>query len=113
MEQKINIGDYCKHFKGKSLIEKNIYEILLLNVIYSGDNSTKKLNDLVVYKNIFDGKIFTREASDIFTELNDEKKELFNQTYKVQKLDNEELKEIKTEEFKIKKLQYLKDNNKI
>ena len=33
--------------------------ILLLNVIYSGDNSVKKLDDLVVYENIFYGKIFT------------------------------------------------------
>ena len=77
--QDIKVGDYCKHFKGKTLLEKNIYKILLLDVIYSGDNAVKKLNDLVVYENIFDGKIFTREASDIFTELSDEKKELFNQ----------------------------------
>jgi len=110
MEQQINPGDYCKHFKGKTLIEKNIYEILLLNVIYSGDNSTKKLNDLVVYKNIFDGKIFTREASDIFTELSSEKQELFNQKYKVEKLTEVEVEEIKREEFKVKKLQYIKDN---
>lgn len=110
MEQDIKIGDYCKHFKGKDLFEKNIYEILLLDVIYSGDNSKKKLDDLVVYRNIFDGKIFTREASDIFIELSDEKKELFNQTYKVQKLNELEIEEIKTEEFKIKKLQYI--NNK-
>lgn len=110
MEQIVQIGDYCKHFKGKNLIEKNIYEILLLNVIYSGDNSTKKLNDLVVYKNIFDGKIFTREASDIFTELSEDKRELFNQTYKVQKLTELEVEEIKSEEFKVKKLQYIKDN---
>ena len=108
--QDIKVGDYCKHFKGKTLLEKNIYKILLLNVIYSGDNAVKKLNDLVVYENIFDGKIFTREASDIFTELSDEKKELFNQIYKVQKLTDEEIEEVKTEEFKVKKLAYI--NNK-
>ena len=106
----IKVGDFCKHFKGKTLIEKNIYKILLLNVIYSGDNSTKKLDDLVVYENIFDGKIFTREASDIFTELSLEKQEEFNQIYKVQKLTDEEIEEVKTEEFKIKKLEYI--NNK-
>ena len=106
----IKVGDFCKHFKGKTLVEKNIYKILLLNVIYSGDNSTKKLDDLVVYENIFDGKIFTREASDIFTELSLEKQEEFNQIYKVQKLTDEEIEEVKTEEFKIKKLEYI--NNK-
>lgn len=105
----IKVGDFCKHFKGKTLIEKNIYKILLLNVIYSGDNSTKKLNDLVVYENIFDGKIFTREASDIFTELSKEKQLEFNQIYKVQKLSDEELKEVNTEEFKVKKLTYLEN----
>lgn len=106
----IKVGDFCKHFKGKTLIEKNIYKILLLNVIYSGDNSIKKLDDLVVYENIFDGKVFTREASDIFTELSLEKQEEFNQIYKVQKLTDEEIEEVKTEEFKIKKLEYI--NNK-
>ena len=106
----IKVGDFCKQFKGKTLIEKNIYKILLLNVIYSGDNSIKKLDDLVVYENIFDGKIFTREASDIFTELSLEKQEEFNQIYKVQKLTDEEIEEVKTEEFKIKKLEYI--NNK-
>ena len=106
----IKVGDFCKHFKGKTLVEKNIYKILLLNVIYSGDNSTNQLDDLVVYENIFDGKIFTREASDIFTELSLEKQEEFNQIYKVQKLTDEEIEEVKTEEFKIKKLEYI--NNK-
>ena len=105
----IKVGDFCKHFKGKTLIEKNIYKILLLNVIYSGDNSTKKLDDLVVYENIFDGKIFTREASDIFTELSLEKQKEFNQIYRVQKLTEEEIKEINTDEFKVKKLTYLEN----
>ena len=107
--QDIKIGDFCKHFKGKTLVEKNIYKILLLNVIYSGDNAVKKLEDLVVYENIFDGKIFTREASDIFSELSEEKQELFNQTYKVQKLTEEEIKEVNSEEFKVKKLTYLEN----
>ena len=109
MFQDIKVGDYCKHFKGKTLLEKNIYEILLLNVIYSGDNSTKNLDDLVIYKNIFDGKIFAREASDIFTELNSLQQEEFNQIYKVQKLTDEEIRLIKTDDFKMKKLQYIKN----
>lgn len=108
--QDIKVGDYLKHFKGKTLLEKNIYKILLLNVIYSGDNAVKKLNDLVVYENIFDGKIFTREASDMFLELSLEKQREFNQIYRVQKLTKEEIDVINTNEFKVKKLEYI--NNK-
>lgn len=107
--QNIHIGDLCKHFKGKTLLEKNIYKILLLNVIYSGDNATKKLDDLVVYQNIFDGKIFTREASDIFATLSEEKQIEFNQTYKVQKLDANEIEEVNTSHFKAKKKEYIKN----
>ena len=103
----IKIGDFCKHFKGKDLIEKNIYQILLLNVIYSGDYSLKKINDLVIYKNIFDGKIFAREASDIFAELSLEKQKEYNQVYRVQKLTDEEILEINSLEYKEKKLQYI------
>lgn len=112
MAQNIVVGDFCKHFKGKTLVEKNIYKILLLNVIYSGDNATKKLDDLVVYENIFDGKVFTREASDIFTELSKEKQEEFNQIYKVQKLTEEEILEIQTESYKVKKLEYINNKSK-
>ena len=103
----IKAGDFCKHFKGKTLLEKNIYKILLLNVMYSGNFSTKKLDDLVVYENIFDGKIFTREASDIFSELSLDAQKEFNQIYIVQKLTEEELLEINTEKYKVKKLEYI------
>lgn len=103
----IKIGDFCKHFKGKDLIEKNIYQILLLNVIYSGDYSLKKINDLVIYKNIFDGKIFAREASDIFAKLSPEKQKEYNQVYRVQKLTDEEILEINSLEYKEKKLKYI------
>lgn len=89
---------------------KKIYKILFLNVVYSGENSLKPLNDLVVYQNVFDGKIFTREASVIFTELSPEKQSEFNQIYKVQKLTAEEKEEVQTEEYKVKKLEYI--NNK-
>lgn len=106
--QKIEVGDFCKHFKGRTLVEKNIYKILLLDVIYSGDNALKNMYDLVVYQNIFDGKIFTREASDIFAKLSKEKQEEFHQIYKVQKLTEEEIDIIKSNEFKVKKLSYIK-----
>lgn len=29
-------GDLCKHFKGKDLIQKNIYEVLEIGVKYTG-----------------------------------------------------------------------------
>ena len=35
-------GDLCKHFKGKNLQEKNIYEVLETGVNYSGDASERK-----------------------------------------------------------------------
>ena len=91
------------------LLKINQVIILLLNVIYSGDNSTKKLDDLVVYENIFDGKIFAREASDIFSELSLKKQEEFNQIYKVQKLTEEEVQEVSTDDYKVKKLEYIKN----
>ena len=52
------IGMLCKHFKGSSLYEKNIYKILALNVdgaeldkdiTYSGDGDCLLAKNLVVY----------------------------------------------------------------
>ena len=40
-------GDLCKHFKGATLREKNIYEILEVGVTYSGDASETPINNLV------------------------------------------------------------------
>ena len=34
--QMLKKGDLCKHFKGKTLDEKNIYRILEVDVTYSG-----------------------------------------------------------------------------
>ena len=44
-------GDLCKHFKGKTLDEKNIYRILEVDVTYSGDKSENPINNLVIYEN--------------------------------------------------------------
>ena len=58
-----NVGMYCKHFKGKNLLEKNIYKILKVNVtgkdikdkniIYTGDkenlNDVKNLPSLISF----------------------------------------------------------------
>lgn len=88
-------GDYCKHFKGKDLSEKNIYEILEIGVKYSGDASDKPIENLVVYKNIFQGKIFARELEDLITELPPEKQAQYGQKYRVEKLTPEEIEIVK------------------
>ena len=88
-------GDLCKHFKGMTLNEKNIYEILEMGVKYSGDASDKPIENLVVYKNIFQGKIFAREYEDLVAELPQEKQDLYGQKYRVQKLTLEEIEEVK------------------
>ena len=62
-------GDLCKHFKGKSLLEKNIYEILVMGATYTGTNSDGKIEDLVVYKNIFDGKERNRARETLLLEI--------------------------------------------
>ena len=87
--------DLCKHFKGKDLSEKNIYEILEMGVKYSGDASEKTIENLVVYKNIFQGKIFAREIEDLTAELSPEQQELYGQRHRVEKLTSEEILEIK------------------
>ena len=88
-------GDLCKHFKGKNLSEKNIYEILEMGVKYSGDASDKPIENLVIYKNIFQGKIFARELQDLIAELPQEKQKLYGQKYRVEKLTEDEIKEVK------------------
>ena len=100
-------GDLCKHFKGKNLLEKNIYEILAVGVIYTGTNSEGKIEDLVVYKNIFDGKIFTREYKDLIEELEEDKKVKFGQERRVEKLTSSEIETINDEEFKKMKIEFL------
>lgn len=105
-----NIGMLCKHFKGNGLLEKNIYRIENLGVsgsnidesqiTYTGDGILKTATNLVVYSNIFqDNKLFCREYEDISGELSDEKKEMFNQTIKVQPLTDEEISIVNSEEF--------------
>lgn len=88
-------GDLCKHFKGSCLEEKNIYEILEVGVKYSGDASDKKIEDLVIYKNIFQNKIFAREMRDLIEELPIEKQKLYGQVHRVEKLTPEEIEIVK------------------
>lgn len=88
-------GDLCKHFKGKNIDEKNIYEILEVGVKYSGDASENPIENLVVYKNIFQGNIFARELSDLEAELSLEKQAEYGQKHRVEKLTADEVEYIK------------------
>ena len=103
-------GMLCKHFKGKELLEKNIYRIEKLGVngtdidktlvTYTGDNELETATNLVVYSNIFqDNKLFCREYEDISSELTEEKKLMFHQNLKVQPLTLEEIDLVNSEEF--------------
>lgn len=37
-------GDLCKHFKGKDLIQKNIYEVLETGVKYTEQQKVLRIN---------------------------------------------------------------------
>ena len=89
-------GDLCKHFKGKNLQEKNIYEVLETGVNYSGDASENPIKDLVIYKNIRQGKVFAREMSDLVVELTPEKQQEFGQKHRVDLLTKEEIEIVKS-----------------
>ena len=105
-----NIGMLCKHFKGCDLLEKNIYRIENLGVngsdidesliTYTGDGELRTATNLVVYSNIFqDNKLFCREYEDISGKISDEKKEMFNQTIKVEPLTDEEIIMVNSKDF--------------
>ena len=108
------VGMLCKHFKGKDLLEKNIYRIEKIGVngtdidktlvTYTGDNELDTATNLVVYSNIFqDNKLFCREYEDISSKLVEEKKNMFNQNLRVQPLTLEEIELVNSEEFIKKK----------
>ena len=100
-------GMICKHFKGKTLVEKNIYQIIAVNVTYTGDNGLD-LCDMVIYKPLFqEGKVFAREYEDLVGELRPEQKQEYHQNRRVEPLSDEELNQIKDEEFISQKLEYL------
>lgn len=114
------IGMLCKHFKGDTLQDKNIYQIQRLNVdgisilgtdiIYTGDHENiETVHNLVVYSNIFQpDKTFAREYEDLASKLSIEKQDQFHQLYRVQPLTEEEINEIQTETFIQKKKQMYK-----
>lgn len=104
------IGMLCKHFKGETLEDKNIYEIIKIGVSgaeideneikYTGDGELKTAKNLVVYANIFqNNKLFAREYEDISSELTPEKQQQFSQKLKVQPLTDDEIKLVKDPNF--------------
>lgn len=104
----IKVGDLCKHFKGNSLLEKNIYEIIAVGVTYTGEAANKPLDNLVVYKNLFqEGKFFTREYEDLIIELSEEKQKQYGQIHRIEKLTEDEVKTVKSEQFIKEKLEYM------
>ena len=107
---KYKIGMLCKHFKGKELLEKNIYRIEQIGMVgedvnetyitYTGDGNLKSASNLVMYSNIFqDHKLFCREYEDLCKELDEEQKEMFNQSIRVEPLTEEEIELVNSEEF--------------
>jgi hypothetical protein len=114
------IGMLCKHFKGKNLLEKNIYRIEQIGVegqnvdqdkiTYTGDNSLVTAKNLIVYSNIFqDNKLFCREYEDISQNLSKEKQIEFNQEIRVQPLTEEEQELINQQTYIERKKQYIKN----
>lgn len=86
---------------------KNIYEIVAINPTYTGVNNID-LSDVVVYKALFQkDKFFVREYGDLVDELNDEEKELYHQSQRVEPLTEEEISILEDEEFIKQKMEYL------
>lgn len=117
-------GMLVKPFKGKNLIEKNIYQILKLNangkeilknenITYTGDEDCIHSNDLVVYANIFqNNRLFAREYSDLIQPLSIDKQKIYNQIYRVEPLTSADLELIKNSDFVETKKNYQKSKIK-
>lgn len=109
------VGMLCKHFKGETLEDKNIYKIIKLGVSgseideneikYTGDGELKTAENLVVYANIFqNNKLFAREYEDISSELSSEKQQQYSQKLKVQPLTKEEIDIVNDPQFVANKM---------
>ncbi len=105
-------GDFAKHFKGKRLIDKNIYRIISFNnkgidldenVKYTGVRDAKKAKNLVIYMNVFNKMLFARELDDFYVEIAKDKQEEFGQMHRVEPLTEEEIKKVNNKQFIIKK----------
>lgn len=104
----IKKGDYVKHFKGKNLIEKNIYEIIAVKPTYTGDDS--KFPEIIIYSPVFQpDKCFVREYADLVSELTQEQQELYHQQHRIDILTEAELALIKTDKFIKEKMAYMEE----
>jgi len=108
----IKEGTLCKHFKGKNLIDKNIYKVISLNnngkdlpenIKYTGERDAKESTNLVIYMNIFNKMLFAREYDDFYVELPKDKQEEFGQIHRVEPLTEEEERMVKAKPFIIEK----------
>ena len=103
------VGDLCKHFKGETLVEKNISEIIAVNVKYTGER-LDDLSGLVVYRALFqEDKFFTREYEDLVKLLTEEEKEIYHQDIRVQKLTDEEIALLSDPNFIDEKTSYIRN----
>ncbi len=105
-------GTLCKHFKGKKLIDKNIYRIISFinkgkdldkNIKYTGENDINNSTDLIIYQNLFNKMLFAREIDDFYAELSQETQEKFGQIHRVEPLSEEEIKKVNSKHFIVKK----------
>lgn len=104
-------GDYVKHFKGETLVEKNIYEIIAVNPEYTGEKPD--FSELIIYTPVFQkGKCFVREYDDLVKELSLEEQAMYHQQHRIDLLTEEELELIKTDEFIAKKMAYIEEKYK-
>lgn len=102
-------GDIVKHFKGETLVEKNIYVILAVNPEYTGEKEYDN-EPVIIYAPIFqEGKTFIREYDDLVKPLSNEEKEIYHQEHRVDVLTEDELELIKTDEFVAKKMAYIEE----
>ncbi len=99
------VGSLAKHFKGKRLIDKNIYRIISLNndgsklkknIKYTGVRDVSKSTNLVIYMNIFNKKLFARELDDMYVEVE-------QGVHRVEPLTDEEVKRVESKRFIVSK----------
>lgn len=118
MNGNLKIATFYKHFKGKNLIEKNIYLIIAigideerykeLEVKYVGYNKDNiNYSELVVYLNYFQNLLFAREYQDLVEELTKEQQKEYSQKYRVEALTTEEVQTIMTLTYQKEKSLYL------
>ena len=118
MNMNLKIATFYKHFKGKDLIEKNIYLIIAIGISkndfnemqpkYVGDNKDNiNYSDLVIYLNYFQNQLFAREYQDLVEELTKEQQKEYSQKYRIEVLTTEEVQTIMTPTYQKEKSLYL------